>query len=126
MFVSCKSLQSVPSLKTPKTSDFSDVFNGCIALVSVSYMDIRSCLTSLYSAFNNASNVKSAFLFGLKVDVGFHYCIKLSKESVLYLFENAQSVSSTKKITLHADTFALLSDEEIAIATEKGFSVVSA
>ena len=55
-------------------------------------------------------------------------CSKLTKDSILYLFNNAFDRASAGytysfKITLNATTKALLTEEEIAIATNKGFTV---
>lgn len=57
------------------------------------------------------------------------YCSALTKDSVLYLFNNAFDRTAagygyTFTIKLNATTKALLSEDEIAIATNKGFTVV--
>lgn len=56
-------------------------------------------------------------------------CSELSKDSILFLFNNAfdRSAAGYSKaftITLNPTTKALLTEEEIAIATNKGFTVV--
>ena len=102
------------------------MFCKCYKLESVSGLDMQSATSEPTSMFQGCAALVSCFIKNLKVSVSFKDSPILSKESVLYLFENAQTITSAKTITLHADVFAQLTDDEIAIATEKGFSVVSA
>lgn len=56
-------------------------------------------------------------------------CSALTKDSILYLFNNAfdrtaAGYNRAFTITLNGSTKALLSEDEIAIATNKGFTVV--
>lgn len=59
----------------------------------------------------------------LSTDLDVHYCTKLSKESLLYLLNNVQTVDNGT-IILGTENYAKLTEEEIAVATAKGWSVV--
>ena len=127
-FSGCKGLEHVSALNTPKVTSMGEMFNGCVELKNIDFVDMSSCTSTDNYTFFNCSKIEKCYLFGVKTNLWMQYSPNLSKESVLYLFENAQtySGSGTKKITLHADVFSQLREDEIAIATEKGFSVVSA
>ena len=61
--------------------------------------------------------------------LGLTECSALTKDSILYLFNNAfdratAGYSKAFTIKLNATTKALLTEDEIAIATNKGFTVV--
>ena len=126
MFHSCKSLQYVPPINCPKATDLAEMFYGCESLQTVEFLDLESCTSSLNQMFYNCPALVSCNLYHLKTNISFQYSPLISKDSILYLFSNAVSVSSTKRIMLHADTFNKLTADEIAMATQKGFSVVSA
>ena len=117
-------LVTLPALNTARLSTTSSMFNTCTNLKEVLGLDMTR-VTATDTMFMSCSNLETCYLKGLKNHISLGDSPKLSKESVLYLFNNAQTVSSTKTISLHADVFAKLTDAEIATATEKGFSVIS-
>ncbi|MBQ3029158.1 MAG: BspA family leucine-rich repeat surface protein [Lachnospiraceae bacterium] len=125
MFENCQSLQSIPKLDTSKVISMMYMFSVCKKLQSIPLLD-TSNVTDMSLMFNNCASLLECELKGLKTTLSFKDSPLLSKESVLYIFENAQTVTTSQTITLHADVFAQLTEDEIAIATEKGFSVVSA
>ena len=101
-FSTCHVLKTIDGvLDIPNCNDMDGTFDACAALENVK---IKNLATSVY----------------------FEACPILSKSDVLYMFENAKTVEASETITLHADVFGQLSAEEIAVATGKGFSVVSA
>lgn len=124
MFVGCSSLETIPPLNTSKSTSFANMFNGCSALREISSLDALSVVTINAATFNNCVSLETCNIKNLKTSLPMSNCSALSKESVLYIFENAQTVTSACTITLHANVFAQFTDDEIAIATEKGFSVV--
>ena len=120
----CSALEVVPSLKTSKATSFANSFNGCSGLKVISSLDALNVATINAATFNNCVSLETCKIKNLKTNLPMSNCLALSKESVLYIFENAQTVTAACTITLHSDVFAQLTDDEIAIATEKGFSVV--
>lgn len=141
MFGSCNELTSViiNSPSNPELTDINSMFNYCNNLtdVDLSNFDISnvSNLTYMFLMCSALVNLKLKGIGeysgtnsnGLTLDLT--PCAALSKESVLYLFNNAfdrAAAEYTKAFTikLNAATKALLTDDEIAIATNKGFTVV--
>lgn len=137
MFKGCRELASViiNSPSNPKLTNMGSMFsyNGKLTDIDLSNFDISnvSNLTYMFSGCSALVNLKlkgiGEYSGGLNLDLT--PCAALSKESVLYLFNNAfdrAAAEYTKAFTikLNAATKALLTDDEIAIATNKGFTVV--
>lgn len=137
MFNYCSKLRSldVSNWDTSNISDMFSLFNGCSGLTSLdlSTWNISNLLITSQMFYDCRS------LTNLQLpDLG-HYrdctfldlssCSALTKDSILYLFNNAfdrTAAGYTKAFTikLNATTKALLTEDEIAIATNKGFTVV--
>lgn len=125
MFNNCVNLKSV-KIEAGTITTIRNAFLGCVALETVeNILDISTTTTTTY-AFKDCTALVNCYLRGLRTGISFEFSPALSKDSVLFLFENAQAVDTAQSITLHADVFGQLSAEEIAVATGKGFSVVSA
>ena len=145
-FTRCEKITSVPHFDTGKVTDMSSIFNGCVSLTTIPQFDTHSvknmlCAFSFCEMLNsipklNVSNVgtmDSMLYFcidlidlggftGLKVDLNLADCTKLSKESLLNVFNEAADVtSSPKTLTLGSSNLNKLTDEEKAIATNKGW-----
>ena len=56
-------------------------------------------------------------------DISFQYCTALSHDSLMSNINNLKTDTTTKILTLGATNLAKLSDEEIAIATNKGWTL---
>lgn len=124
MFSSCTGLLRVSQLNV-KFSDCTEICAYCTNLHTIELIDVSNCTSNLHLG-NGSTKLVTCNVVGLKTNIIFTSNSALSKESVLFLFENAQKVSSSKRISLHANTFNQLTADEIAIATQKGFSVISA
>lgn len=133
MAIGCSRLISAPQFNTSKVRIMTQMYSDCIALISVPLYDASS-VTSAYNMFRNCRSLK--FLGGLK-DLGksLNGLFKtfdltsspLTKESVLNLFNTIYDLNisgvAMHTIQLSSVTKALLSDEDIAIATSKGWAV---
>lgn len=125
MFNNCANLKSV-KIEPGAITTIRNAFLGCTTLETIeNVLDVSTTTTTTY-AFKDCTALTNCYLRGLRTGISFEFNPALSKDSVLFLFENAQAVDTAQSITLHADVFGQLSAEEIAVATEKGFSVVSA
>lgn len=141
MFGTCKELTSViiNSPSNPELTDISYMFDTCNKLtdIDLSNFDISN-VSSIFYMFLRCSALVNLKLKGIGeysgtssngLTLDLTPCAALSKDSVLYLFNNAfdrKAAEYTKAFTikLNATTKALLTDDEIAIATNKGFTVV--
>ena len=84
--------------------------------------DFSEC-TSFSETFDACYQLQNLKLGrGIKENIYLAYSLLLTKESILDLFENLEEVES-KTITLGAANTNKLTIEEIAIATQKGWTV---
>lgn len=100
-------------------------FDGCVSLSHIhGVIDVSEMEVTAYSAFNACYSLQEVRLRGIKTDISFRYSKVLSTESLLYLFTHAQTVVG-KTIGLHPEVLARLTDDQIAIATSKGWRVIA-
>ena len=136
MFYECSRLTSLDlsGWNTSKVTDISGMFYNCSALTSIdlSGFSLISCTnaTGIFRFDNNLVNIKLPDLGHNQncTSLDLTFCAALTKDSVLYLFNNAfdratAGYTTAFTIKLNAKTKALLSEDEIAIATNKGFTV---
>lgn len=128
MFYNCVNLTSIPQFDTSKVTSMYQMFYKCISLTSVPKLDATS-LASGTRIFDSWSDYFTKFTdFGgftnLKVNLDLHYCTALTKESLLNVFNEAADVTaSPKTMTLGTTNLNKLTDEEKAIATNKGWTL---
>lgn len=122
----------LPELTCSKCSSFQNMCNGCSLLVSIDNMIIApsSSTTVVQSTgfagmFTGCIALEEIRFNGsvINADISFKDSPKLSKESILSLF-NALKSGGSGTVTLGATNLAKLTDTEKAIATEKGWSLV--
>lgn len=136
MFNGCSKLKTIDlsNFNTCKVKTMNSMFYNCSVLtdIDMSTSDLTSC-TSM-SSFGRCFKLVNLKLNDLGhnqscTELSLTDCSALSKESVLFLFNNAfdrkaEGFVKSFTIKLNATTKALLTDDEIAIATNKGFTVV--
>lgn len=122
MFAGCSYITSIPQLDTSNVTDMSYMFEGCSSLTSIPQLN-TSKVTNMSSMFDLCRSLTTLGGFsGLKVNLDLHYCTALTKESLLNVFNEAADVtSSPKTLTLGTKNLNKLTDEEKAIATNKGW-----
>ena len=127
MFSGCSSLTTIPQLDTSKLEGSRWMFDYCQNLVSVPRLDMSNNV-ACYGMFGQQGELSKLTdiggLIGLKDNLQLDKCPKLTKESLLNVFNDAADVTaSPKTLTLGADNLAKLTDEEKAIATNKGWTL---
>ena len=100
MFFYCRSLTSldVSNFDTSKVTDASNMFNFCQALTN-----FTSCVFRTSVSFNNSNN--------------------LSHASLMSIINNLAIVTTSQTLTIGTKNKAKLASNEIAIATNKGWTV---
>lgn len=143
-FMSCP-LRSLPPMQTGKVTNMSDMLNGCRCIEKIERLDVSSVTAISYIFSNTGTKVKFALFTNLGKPQnmtnypGVQAFANLSNwghdneenrqslvDSLLtYSFDRAAAGYSTCTITLHADTLARLTAEEIAAITAKGFTLTA-
>ena len=136
MYYNCKALNTASSIKFTNFTDISYMYYGCTSLTSIPKMDcgnIEKCdsfaascsaLTTL-GGFTNLG--QKANLTG--TDWMFRYSPALTRDSILNVFNKLYDRASAgySVLTFHINStpLALLSEDDIAIATNKGWTISS-
>ena len=128
MFFNCSSLTTIPQLDTSNVTDMSFMFSYCTSLTSVPLLDATS-LTNADNMFGSDFSPLNKFtdfggLINLKVNLNLTPCPKLTHDSLMNVINEAADVtSSPKTLTLGTKNLNKLTDEEKAIATNKGWTL---
>ena len=128
MFQYCWSLTSIPQLNTSRVEWMSEMFAGCTSLTSIPKLDATSLTIATRMFFEDFGSGLPLTDFGgltnLKVDLDLSDCPNLTKESLMNVINEAADVtSSPKTLTLGATNLNKLTDDEKAIATNKGWTL---
>ena len=149
MFYDCNSLTSIPQLDTSNGTDLNDMFYGCPELIKISSLSLKSLNTTISHAYFTDYDIMSNLRYVLLKDfgtgsnctsAGFGYwrvwgiedeTVELSagaRQSLIdtlitYSYDRATAGYSTCTVNLYADTKALLTEDEIAQMTAKGYTL---
>lgn len=140
MFYNCKSLIEIPWLDTSNVTDMYGMFYYCFNLTTIPELD-ASNVKEIGQMFNNCTaltNVGGLKNLGMQAGLTlttskysslFYYCGALTHDSMLNivngLYDRASAGYSTLTLYFNATPFGLLTDEEKAIATNKGWTLAS-
>lgn len=123
MFYDCTNLTSIPELNTSKVTDMNNMFYRCTNLTSIPLLD-TSKVTNTTDIFYGCSTLTNVGGFiNLSKNLKLYDSPLLTRESVLNIFNNLATVTVNTYIYLHSDVKTRLTDDDIAIATSKGWIV---
>ena len=135
LFYNCENLQTIPQFDTSKVTDMSYMFYYCSKLQSVPLLDASS-LTNINSMFGYSMLYDLTYFGGLKnlklnwTSYGSPRMLpNLTYESVinilsnLYDFRGNGDSSTTRTIELHYNFNQILTGDDKAIATNKGWII---
>ena len=128
---SAQKLNDINTHQIPYLSDSAyEIFNGCTNLAVVYPLNIEgiNAATILRNAFKDNHSLVELRLYKAKIDLFVEYSPLLSKDSLLYIINNAIPTSAIT-ITLHPDAYArLANDADIvaALAAQPLITLVSA
>lgn len=122
MFFGCTSLPSIPQLDTHNVTSMSFMFYGCSSLTSIPQLDTRRII-DMTRMFDRCTSLTTlGGLTNLKVNLDLSPCPNLTHDSLMNVINEAADVtSSPKTLTLGTTNLNKLTDEEKAIATNKGW-----
>ena len=123
-FQNCYSLVTVPALNI--SGSMQNMFNGCRSLTTIGECHMQS-ITNVTGAFTGCTSLTNLGGFtNLTGNLTWDFSASsvLTRQSVLNVFNGIGGGSGT--IKLSSTTYGLLSAADLAIATDKGWSVISA
>lgn len=121
MFISCNKLTTIPLLDTSNVTNMGEMFSGCTSLTSIPELNVSRCTYFSYM-FNKCTSLTSIGMYG------FTYSIDISQtalehDAIVAFLNQAGTAYGSQTITMGSAKLALLSDEEKAIATNKGWTL---
>ena len=122
MFRYCSKLTTIPALNTSKVESMNSMFEGCSKLTTIPSLDM-SKVTTLTNMLANCSSLTSVGLYGFTHSIYIASTALGHDALVAFLNQAGTAYNSSQKITMGSAKLALLSDEEKAIATNKGWTL---
>ena len=122
MFNNCVSLITIPQLDTSKVTNMSYMFYYCSKLTTIPQID-TSRVTNMSYMFRDCTSLKSILMYGMKVSFDISASTQFEESDLVTILNNLASVTSTKTLTMGSTNLAKLTDEEKAIATNKGWTL---
>lgn len=133
-FYSCRSLHNIEIIDAPLVTDMSWMFNECHNLHSIPLIDCSNVtnMNSIFDSNKSLVDIKGFKNLGMAQDfttttIYLSAAPLITHESIMNvinnLYDRASAGYSIITLKLHANTLALLSDDEIAIATNKGWTL---
>lgn len=122
MFRDCSNLTSIPELDTSNVTYSASMFNGCSKLTSVPELDMSKSNSTDFM-FSGCTKLTSIGIYGFThgIDIS---STALEHDAIVALLNQAGiAYQHGVKITMGSAKLALLSDEEKAIATNKGWTL---
>ena len=122
MFYGCSSLTSVPLLDTSNVTNMKSMFYGCSSLTSVPMFD-TSKVTEMHNMFYGCSSLETIHMKNIGANLNISSSTLFTREALLEIIGNLKTVTSTKKLTMGSTNLAKLTEEDKAIATNKGWTL---
>lgn len=122
MCYECSNITTIPLLDTSKVTTLVNAFNGCLKLVAIPALDV-SKVSSMTYTFYHCYSLKSILMTGMKVEFDISASTKFERADLLIILNNLATVTTTQTLTMGATNLAKLTDEDKAIATNKGWTL---
>lgn len=122
MFYKCRKLTSIPELDTSNVTNMTNFALLCYNLPSIPRLFVPNC-SDFSHAFDSCINLTSIGIYGFRFSINISETALEHDALVAFLNQAGTAYDSYQKIVMGAAKLALLSDEEKAIATNKGWTL---
>jgi surface protein len=122
IFSACSSLESIPLLDTSKVKNMSQMFWHCNNLQTVPAFDC-SDVTNMNNTFASCKSLKSVLMTNIGVSLDISASTLFERADLVTILNNLKTVTTTKTLKMGATNLAKLTDEDKAIATNKGWTL---
>ena len=111
-------------LNTSNVTSMSHMLSGCNNLTTVPVYDVSNVggpgSAGFAGMFYGCYRLKSILMTNIGADLDIHDSTKFEREDLLVILNNLKTVTETKTLTMGATNLAKLTEEDKAIATNKG------
>lgn len=122
IFYSCTKLTSIPLLNTSKVTNLSNAFANCNNLIKLPLFDFSN-VTNSASSFAGCRSLKEFLPTGLKVSFDLSASTKFERANLVTVLNNLGTPTTTQTLTIGSTNLAKLTEEDIAIATQKNWTL---
>lgn len=106
------------------SNQLSQTFAGCPNLETIDKIVSYSRTSYASNTFSGCTALKNITFDGeINTNINISACSLLTHDSLMSIIDHLSTTSTTKTLTLHANSKAILSNEEKAIATGKGWTI---
>lgn len=128
MFNSCTGLVqlNLSNFRTSKVTNMTAMFGGCNCLYDLDFsnLDTSAVTSTPIKMFDNCQNLTNLRVGKINKSFAFTNCNSLSHESLLNVIAALEATENALTLTIGSTNLKKLTEEEIAVATEKGWTVV--
>ena len=118
----CRALTSLPALDLSKGTNFGSAWNGCSSLTSMPALDLSNGTTFSYTWGGCSSLITIGGFGAIKESIDLSWSSNLTVDSLMNIITQAATVTG-KTMTLGSTNLAKLTDEQKAVATNKGWTL---
>ena len=122
MFRSCSSLQKIPQLDTSNVTAISYMFMHCYSLQIIPQLD-TSNVTDMKDMFRYCYILCKLDIINMKLSFKLDNSTMLTTNELVKILNNLATAESKQTLTLGSTNLAKLTDEQKAIATNKGWTL---
>ena len=122
MFYDCDRLTTVPLYDTSKVTNMQEMFYFNYDLETVPAFDCTN-VTNMQYIFTNCYNLKSILMTNIGTNLDISSSTRFEREDLVTILNNLKTVTTTKTLRMGATNLAKLTDEDKAIATNKGWTL---
>ena len=123
MFYNCNKLIAIPLFDTSHVTNMHGMFEQCNYLSEVPQLD-TSNVTDMNYMFTGCSNLKTIHMININASLYIGASTKFTREALLEIIGNLKAqTSGTKTLTMGSTNLAKLTEEDKAIATNKGWTL---
>lgn len=115
-------LSEVPLFNTSKVTNITSMFRSCGKLKIIPAYDFSNVTSASY-IIRNTDTLEQFLPTGLKVSFDLSASTKFTREALVVVLNNLGTPTSTQTLTLGSTNLAKLTEEDIAIATEKNWTL---
>ena len=122
MFYGCDGLTSIPLFNTSKAVDMAQMFAYCSNITEIPAFDCSS-VKNMTNMFNNCASITKIHMKNISASINLSSCTKMTRDALLEVLNNLNTVTLSYKLTLGTTLLAKLTEEDKAIATNKGWTL---
>ena len=122
MFIDCPKLTTIPLYNTSNVTQMYGTFDSCTKLEIIPALNV-SKVEQMTNIFRACTNLKSILMTGMKVSFDISASTKFERTDLVTILDNLATVTTATTLTMGATNLAKLTDEDKAIATNKGWTL---